>query len=295
MENFGVIYKITNSANGKCYYGSTLNIEKRWKTHISTLNKNKHHNIHLQRSWNIYGKDCFVFEIVESDIPENMLFLIEQSYIDKNTNGYNLGKAGGGDNLTNHPNKKEIIEKRSETQNKHISNLSEQERKIKWGKNGKENPRYIDGRSYKGKKCKKCDNTVNFHLESGICGKCRDRTGGNNPFYGKFHSEESKNKISKANSGKTMTKEAKKAITGENNGRYMGTYHTPWGIFPSSSQAEKNNSYMKSAAIHRICLNPDNIILRVGKSKFLQSQGLSCIGKTYRELGFWFEPKQPLA
>jgi group I intron endonuclease len=293
MNICGVIYRIVNVINGKCYYGSTINAETRWKTHIYSLKKNKHHNIHLQRSWNKYGEDNFIFEIVEIDIPKNELFLIEQNYINKNIDGYNLGSAGGGDNITNHPNKNEIIEKRSKKIRENVSNLSEHERKIKWGKNKKENPRYIDGRSYTGKKCKMCDNVVDFNLKSGICYKCRDRKGNNNPFYGKFHNQETKDKISKANTGRIMSDKEKESITGKNNGRYMGTYHTPWGIFPSSSQAEKNNTLMKSAAIHRLCLNPDNIIQRIGNSKFLQSYGSECVGKTYRDLGFWFEPKQP--
>jgi group I intron endonuclease len=293
MEKCGIIYRIINVINGKCYYGSTINADKRWKKHIQTLNKNVHHNVHLQRSWNTYGEKNFIFEIIEKDIPKDKLFLIEQNYIDNNIGGYNLGKAGGGDQLANHPNKKEIIEKRSKTQKKNVGKMSEEEKKIKWGKNGNENPKYIDGRSYTGKKCKNCDNMVNFYLKSGICNKCRNRTGNNNPFYGKTHNQETKDKISKANIGRIMTDEAKESITGENSGRYIGTYHTPWGMFPSSSQAEKNNLFMKSAAIHRICLNPDNIIKRIGKSKFLKDYGLSCIGKTYRDLGFWFDPKQP--
>lgn len=292
MCDYGIVYRIVNVVNSKVYYGSTVDVCKRWKRHVYDLDNNIHHNVYLQRSWNKHGKENFIFEIVEKDIPKDDLHLVEQSFIDLNLGGYNLGVAGGGDNLSNHPNKKHIIEKRSKSHKIYLDNLSEQERKNKYGKKGENNPRYIDGRS-NGKKCKTCDNVVSFYLESGICGTCRDRTGNNNPFYGKTHSQETKNKLSVANSGRIMSSEAKESITGKNSGRYIGEYHTPWGVFSSSSQAEKANPLMKSAAIHRICLNPDNTIQKIGKSKFLFDYGPACIGKTYRDIGFWFEPKLP--
>ena len=59
------IYRIKNLKNKKCYYGSSKNIEKRWRTHSNNLKNGKHHNIHLQRSWDKYGEDNFVFELVE--------------------------------------------------------------------------------------------------------------------------------------------------------------------------------------------------------------------------------------
>lgn len=73
----------------------------------------------------------------------------------------------------------------------------------------------------------------------------------------------------------------------------MGYYHTPWGEFPSSSQAQKAHSYLKSNTINNWCKNCDTEIHRLGKSQFLKNQGVDCVGKTYRDLGFWFTPKRP--
>ena len=39
------IYKITNNVNGKIYIGQSVNIEKRWKDHISA-SKNKNYYNH---------------------------------------------------------------------------------------------------------------------------------------------------------------------------------------------------------------------------------------------------------
>ena len=80
------IYKIINKINGKYYVGSSINIcgfsNSRWERHTRDLNENQHKNIHLQRSWNEYGKKSFDFIIVEKCKPDK-LKLTEQIYLDK--------------------------------------------------------------------------------------------------------------------------------------------------------------------------------------------------------------------
>lgn len=88
------IYKITNTINGKVYVGSAVDIKKRWRDHKWHLNNNKHHNSHLQSSWNKYGINSFNFEILlECEISELLTF--ELDYIIKydcfnNKLGYNV-------------------------------------------------------------------------------------------------------------------------------------------------------------------------------------------------------------
>lgn len=79
-ENSG-IYKITCLPNNKLYIGSSKNIEKRFKTHINQLNKNKHINEHLQSSWNLYGQNNFLFEIIET-CEISKLIIREQYWLD---------------------------------------------------------------------------------------------------------------------------------------------------------------------------------------------------------------------
>ena len=67
--------------NGKTYYGSSLNCGRRWQEHKSALRNNKHHNIHLQRAWNLYGESNFRFQILES-LPCEDLVMAEQQYLD---------------------------------------------------------------------------------------------------------------------------------------------------------------------------------------------------------------------
>jgi group I intron endonuclease len=75
------IYSITNSVNGKTYYGSSKNIRVRWREHKKRLDSNKHENAHLQKAWNRYGKDSFIFTILE-EFPISELQRVEQQYLD---------------------------------------------------------------------------------------------------------------------------------------------------------------------------------------------------------------------
>lgn len=67
------IYIVKNISNNKVYIGQTTDPKVRKNQHFSLLSRNKHPNIHLQSSYNKYGKNCFVFEIIE--ILENKTLL----------------------------------------------------------------------------------------------------------------------------------------------------------------------------------------------------------------------------
>lgn len=184
------IYRIRNVINDKCYYGSSKNIKKRWSKHKSQLKYNRHENILLQRAWNKYGEENFIFEIVEL-CNEIELLLVEQKYLDMNPD-YNIGKvANGGDNITNHPNRNNIINEIKSTIKKRNDSLTNEEKKEKWGRYGKDNPNWRGGVSIKYCVCGK-----QIAPEHNYCMKCLPRNGENNPFYNKHHSEETKYKLS---------------------------------------------------------------------------------------------------
>ena len=75
------IYTISNKVNGKTYVGSSFNVKERWRRHKSLLRRNKHHNYHLQQSWNKYGPTNFEF-VLEEMVAERNLLEIEQQYLD---------------------------------------------------------------------------------------------------------------------------------------------------------------------------------------------------------------------
>jgi len=76
------VYKISCSVNSKIYIGSSINIYKRWFNHRYELNNNKHHANYLQHAWNKYGKDCFIFEILEKIEDVSVLIEREQYWMD---------------------------------------------------------------------------------------------------------------------------------------------------------------------------------------------------------------------
>lgn len=88
------IYTITCKINGRKYVRSTDNNKERWGKHLTQLRGNYHHSFALQRDYNKYGEEAFVFEMVEECKSEERLKL-EQKYLDENESffyplGYNI-------------------------------------------------------------------------------------------------------------------------------------------------------------------------------------------------------------
>jgi group I intron endonuclease len=219
------IYKIINIVNNKFYIGSSKELSKRWTQHKSKLKYNKHGNIILQRSWNKYGKECFIFEIIEEC---DVAFLLEreQFFLDTLKPYYNIGlKSSGGDNLTNHPNRDEIIQKMSDGVRERYLNWSDDERKTYSEKyNGDKNPNFgknwTDGMKEVARlrsteyfkihdvfnKGKKIDEIYGEEKAEEIRKKisifASTRIGEKNPFFGKSHSEEYKKNASEKRKGK---------------------------------------------------------------------------------------------
>lgn len=210
------IYFIRNVLNHKIYVGSSVNLEKRKKRHFYDLKRNTHNNIHLQRAYNKIGEKYFIFEIVELIEGVEELRAKEQLYIDSYKNkSYNIGtKSCGGDNISLHPMKQDIICKMKSSLKIRYSSLSSYDRKVIYGKKGTLNGMF--GKKHteysksliscknKGKKCYKQGKT---HIE--YFGKERaeiisekmsvvasQRIGKNNPFFGKKHSIETKKILS---------------------------------------------------------------------------------------------------
>jgi group I intron endonuclease len=110
-----VLYEIRNTVNEKRYIGCTQKWQDRKQEHIRTLSQNTHHNSYLQRAWNKYGSDKFIFSIIENVDTTEQMFNREIELIAENSNLYNIAKGGnGGDLITNHPNYKQIIENMKE-------------------------------------------------------------------------------------------------------------------------------------------------------------------------------------
>ena len=232
----GVIYQIKNEENGKIYIGSTTDWERRKSRHIKDLKNGNHHNIIVQRAWEKYGEEAFNFEILEKvDNPKQR----EQEILDNrkpfwDNGGYNISSsASGGDLISNHPNKEEIEKRRNEATRKRFANMTEKERKEKYG-HEKENNGNWKGGVYKEKMTCDCGNRKDYTAEK--CEECYDKSGKNNPFYGKSHSEEAKQKIRETKKGEYNGNQNKRVTNGKE-------------VFDSLSEAARSEN-VSAGAIH---------------------------------------------
>lgn len=94
-----IIYKIHCLINNKLYIGLCKNFYIRKRTHLRHLRCNNHHSSKLQRAWNKYGEENFIFEIIEKDIDPNYILKTEIDYIKKYNSfkdGYNCTPGGEG-------------------------------------------------------------------------------------------------------------------------------------------------------------------------------------------------------
>jgi len=81
------IYRIKNIITSESYVGSSVNIEMRFKQHQRRLKSNKHDNPKLQNSYNKYGEDAFVYNVL--DYCENILER-EQMFLDSGAFKFNI-------------------------------------------------------------------------------------------------------------------------------------------------------------------------------------------------------------
>lgn len=179
------IYEIKNIINNKRYIGRTKYPEKRKERHFRELKANKHHSIYLQRAFNKYGEENFVFNILQEVENEEEAIKLEQEYLNTpNDCHYNVSKlASGGDLISYHPNKEEIKKKISEASKMMHTRMTEEQKLL-------------------------------FRLK---------HSGENNGMFGRKHSEETKKKMSVNKKvkrgkdhhqyGKTLSSETKKKIS----------------------------------------------------------------------------------
>ena len=207
------IYKILNKVNGKYYVGSTKNFNTRWNSHKAKLNKNTHTNIHLQNSYNKFGKENFEFHIVEyfcdlkvketleeyisqnfknkrinnlllkNEIISALILIREQFYLDIAKNElekcYNLQFDASGGDVTDVTRLKMSLVKKGKSNNR-IGKKHTDDAKIKIGN------------IHRGKKLSETHKNI-------LKNKFK---GDGNPFYGKTHTDEVKERLRLINTGK---------------------------------------------------------------------------------------------
>jgi group I intron endonuclease len=93
------IYIITCIVNNKHYIGKSVHCFHRIGKHKIALKENRHHSYHLQRAYDKYGADNFVFEILE-EYPKDILTFMEKYWINlldtcNRRHGYNILNPNG--------------------------------------------------------------------------------------------------------------------------------------------------------------------------------------------------------
>ena len=208
------VYGLIISSTNIVYIGKTLDTDRRYSEHVNLLKAGKHFNKFLQEAWDVGSVthtelDVIVlFEGSEEDciLEEERLILFNYS------NLFNISKnSGGGDNISYHPDNLKIREKLSKASSKMWENKTETE-KLKFSESlrGEHNPNYKDGHTLKSYECFCCGNSLSkkYSIDTSksdiMCVSCRQkkRTGINNSFFCKKHTDETKQKIRESRFGK---------------------------------------------------------------------------------------------
>lgn len=80
---FGYIYRITCTTNNMFIIGSSIH-KHRYNQYLCNLRKNRYSNKVLQNCYNKYGENSFKFEILQANIPEDILIDVENIWIGAN-------------------------------------------------------------------------------------------------------------------------------------------------------------------------------------------------------------------
>lgn len=58
------VFQIRNTVNGKIFVDSGINMQAKWNRNKSQLKFGNHPNKRLQKDWNEFGEEAFIFEIL---------------------------------------------------------------------------------------------------------------------------------------------------------------------------------------------------------------------------------------
>ena len=97
----GGVYAIINTQTGKSYIGSSYNLDLRFEQHRTMLITNSHHNKGLQRDFNKFDYDLYLFKFerlkeFKYPVPRFYLYFLEEKYIKNTKDKYNIQQSAIG-------------------------------------------------------------------------------------------------------------------------------------------------------------------------------------------------------
>jgi group I intron endonuclease len=180
LRHVSCVYRIVNTLTKDCYIGSASHVGMRFIQHKRQLENGKHHSIILQRAYDKYGENNFKMEILLV-CSKKYLIYYEQLMMDELYPKYNILKKAGsskGSKWSIYSKLNLSIKRKGKPNINRIGKLHTEDTKIKMSESRK--------------------------------GKFQ---GNNNPFYGKHHTEEAKDKIRQSRLGTSHSEETKKKMS----------------------------------------------------------------------------------
>lgn len=93
------VYQILNVVTGRIYVGSAVSLVNRWSQHRKDLERSKHYNVHMQKSYNKHGVDAFEYFVIEHcllhELIEKEQFWMDALHATKRGRGYNMCPRAG--------------------------------------------------------------------------------------------------------------------------------------------------------------------------------------------------------
>ncbi len=244
------VYQIRNLINGKVYIGSAKRFKERGKDHLRSLERGKHHNKHLQASWNKYGTDNFVFEVIEVvNKNKKERQACEQKYIDSYLKNweqcYNISKKS----ILNEPWTKTTNE--TIKQNTLVNGV-EKYKQTCLHKYGVEHPNQLLCNK------NKLRNLVSFNKNFL---QYQFQPGHDTWIKGKTHSLETRKKLSKSNcfpegpfKGKKHSQKTKEKISKAKIGQALGMKHPRAKVYEDINLVSPHGTlYTKIECLHEFC------------------------------------------
>jgi group I intron endonuclease len=191
-----IIYRITNTVNGKCYVGQTIQgLVKRWRGHCYAATRGS--VTYLHKAIQKYGSVLFTVELVEETTVEQLNDR-ERYWIAEFQPAYNMTE--GGEGTRGHSPSAEHRFKISKANNGKI-HTPETRAKISMALRGEKNPNY--------------DKILSQEHKDKLLESRR----------GKSHSLEARNKLRDINRGKILSAETRSKISNARRGNPLSEKH----------------------------------------------------------------------